>query len=170
MPCPQFSPMATSYKTVAAHVVLKGSSLPSLSSGEKLYMEALSSHPNQSRLQGHNTCAFAPRLTAEGCNQHLEILQRFDLWICIFRLSWRNSGARPRGLEPWLMVVPPPRLRDGVSTSASSASALCPLLPSPLGNPGCGCRIAGSVGKASGTRKGLHVSGKYPCSWGVILY
>ena len=55
-------------------------------------------------------------------------------------------------------------LRDGVLTSASSASAPCPLLPSPLGNPGCGCRTVGSVGKASGTRKGLHVSGKYPCS------
>lgn len=121
-------------------------------------MEALSSHPNQSRLQGHNPWAFAPGSQQKGA---ISILKFFKDLIFEFAFLGKveetvehapGAGALAHGgSTSWT-------LRDGVSTSASSASALCPLLPSPLGNPGCGCRIAGSVGKASGTREGLHVS------------
>ena len=41
-------------------------------------------------------------------------------------------------------------LRGGVLTSVSSASALRPLLPSLMSDPGSGCLSAGSVGKSVG--------------------
>ena len=111
MPCPQFSPMATPYKTVAAHVVLKGSSSPSLSSGEKLYMEVLSSHPTQSRLQGHSTCAFAP--SAHSRRVQSAFWNSSKIWsLNLYFVSEVEETVEhdPWGLEPWFMVVPPPGL------------------------------------------------------------
>lgn len=92
--------MVTFYKTVVAHVVLKDSSSVSLSSEEKLCIEAFSSGLSQSRFRGCPTCAFAQSPTAEGFNEHLEILNDFIFEFMFCKWSWRNNGACTRGLEP----------------------------------------------------------------------
>ena len=166
MPCPQFPPMVTSYKTVAAHAVLKGSSSPSLSSGEKLSMEALSSHPNQSSFRGIPPVPLHQAPQQMGAISILRFINDFIFEFAFCKWSWRNSGACPGGLEPWLMVVPPPWLWG------MGCWPLC-LLLLPCDHCclpcwvilGVGAWVLGQWGSQWGSwvsYEGLHMSGKYP--------